>query len=115
MSSFESFIEKRWLPGREKLAKHIPSLRRLSGKLGWLIFMTFAPWGPVVAVYYLESLGPLWYIYTQAVMVIGAFVLVDVIGLWNRECYQFFAPITPLDLKLSTANGAVYDCVTGYV
>jgi protein-S-isoprenylcysteine O-methyltransferase Ste14 len=83
-SFFEYIVEKCWLPGRENLARHVPSLNRFSGKLGWLLVLYFGCWVSIPIVYLIDRMGQHAYLYTQAVMVFGAFLMVDVVGIWGR-------------------------------
>jgi len=83
-SALELFVERLWLPGREGLARHVPCLNRLSGKAGCLMVLYLGPPASVTLACWLDSFGPKWCLYTQAVMIFGSFFLVDVLGLWNR-------------------------------
>ena len=72
----EPIIDALWMPGREQLARHVPSLNRLPAKLGWMLSMYFGCWVSLGIVYLIESRSAPWAcLYTQAVMVFGAFVL----------------------------------------
>jgi protein-S-isoprenylcysteine O-methyltransferase Ste14 len=77
-----------WPPGLEELAKHVPSMNRLSGKLGWLLFMVFGLFFSSFIVSKLDQINPWWCYYTQAALVLGAFLLVDVLGHWCRPHLQ---------------------------
>ena len=85
-SSLETLIERCWLPGRENLARHVPSLSTFSGKLGWLLVFYLGPPAILCLAYLMESIRPDLYLWIQGVLVIGAFVLVDVIGIWDGGC-----------------------------
>ena len=87
-SFFESLVEKMWPPGLEELAKHVPSMNRLSGKLGWFLFMVFCIFLSTFIVNKLDQINPYWCYYTQAVLVLWSFLLVDVIGHWCRPQLQ---------------------------
>jgi protein-S-isoprenylcysteine O-methyltransferase Ste14 len=87
-SFFEYLIERLWPLGRATLAEHVPSINRLSGKLGWLLLVYVGPWLSALIVYQLDKRNPRWCYYTQAAMIVGAFLLVDVVGLWCRPLLQ---------------------------
>jgi len=85
---FESLVELMWPPGLEELAKHVPSMKGLSGRLGWFLFMLLCMIFSTFIVNKLDQINPWWCYYTQAVLVLGAFLLVDIIGHWCRPQLQ---------------------------